>query len=166
MGTFTDRLALPLLNAGQAQKEVTHNEALALVDILVQPVVQSVAPATVPASPVLGQSWVVGVGAAGAWAGHDGAIAGWTSGGWRFAAPQEGMQFWSIADGAVIRRSAGAWLVGVQTAKSITVNTLQVVGPQQAAVASPTGGTVIDTQARASIAGLLSALRTHGLIST
>ena len=166
MGTFSDRLALPLLTAGQAQKEVTHNEALAVVDILVQPVVQSLAPATVPAAPAAGQCWVVGAGAAGAWASHDGAIAGWTSGGWRFAAPQEGMQLWSIADGVMVRRAAGAWLVGVQAAKSITVNGLQVVGSQQAAVAPPTGGTVIDSQARASITTVISALRAHGLIST
>jgi len=33
----TPRLALPLLAVAQAQKEVTHNEALALLDLLVQP---------------------------------------------------------------------------------------------------------------------------------
>ncbi len=162
----TDRLALPLLTAGQAQKEVTHNEALALIDLLLQPVVQSVAPATVPAAPLIGQCWIVGVAATGAWAGHDGALAGWTSGGWRFSSPQDGMQVWSVADGVFVGRAAGVWLIGVQVAKSLTVSGLQVVGAQQAAVTTPTGGAVIDIQARAALSDILSALRAHGLIST
>ena len=49
MGLVSDRLKLPLLAAAQAQKEVTHNEALALADIAVQAVVQAVAPVIVPA---------------------------------------------------------------------------------------------------------------------
>ena len=44
----TDRFALPLLATAQAQKEMTHNEALALLDAVVQPVVVAVAPASVP----------------------------------------------------------------------------------------------------------------------
>ncbi len=54
MTDITDRLALVLIAPGQAQKEMTHNEALARLDIMVQAVVQSVAPASVPASPMLG----------------------------------------------------------------------------------------------------------------
>jgi hypothetical protein len=44
--TMTDqisaRLALPLLAAGQAGKEVTHNEALTRLDMLVQPAVAGI----------------------------------------------------------------------------------------------------------------------------
>ena len=55
----TSRFALPLLAAGQADKELTHNEALACLDILLQPVVQAVG-LTVP--PVLSMlSMVTGV---------------------------------------------------------------------------------------------------------
>ena len=162
----TDRLALPLLTAGQAQKEVTHNEALALADMLMQPVVQSVAPASIPTTPVFGQCWIVGTGATGVWAGYDGAIAGWTSGGWRFAAPQEGMQVWSIADGVFVRRAGVAWLIGVQTAKTILVNGAQIIGAQQASIPTPSGGTTIDTQARSAITAVLAALSAHGLIAT
>ena len=39
---LTVRLELPLLVAGQAQKEVTHNEALILVDAAFAPLVDSV----------------------------------------------------------------------------------------------------------------------------
>lgn len=34
----TPRWTLPLLAAGQAQKEMTHNEALSLLDLIVHPV--------------------------------------------------------------------------------------------------------------------------------
>ena len=39
--TNTPRLALPVIEAAQAQKHVTHNEALALLDALIQLAVES-----------------------------------------------------------------------------------------------------------------------------
>ena len=51
----TARLGLPFLQAGQGQKELTHNEALAMLDIAVQPVVLEVGLATPPATPLPGQ---------------------------------------------------------------------------------------------------------------
>ena len=85
------RLALPLLAAGQAQKEWTHNEALALLDLAVQATVAGDA-RRAARGPGGGRS--AGSSAmrpTGAWTGHAGAIAGWTAGGWRFVAPREGM---------------------------------------------------------------------------
>jgi Protein of unknown function (DUF2793) len=165
MALQSDRLKLPLLAAAQAQKEVTHNEALALAEIAVQAVVQSVAPATIPALPVPGQCWIVGASASGAWTGLEGHIAGWTSGGWRFVAPFEGMQVWSIADGQMVRRTAAAWLIGVQTASTLAIGGQQVVAARQPRVVGPTGGATIDSQARAAIAAIIAGLETHGLFS-
>lgn len=54
------RLGLPLLQTGQAQKEMTHNEALTLLDFAVQPVVEAVGVDTPPAAPAPGACWVVG----------------------------------------------------------------------------------------------------------
>ena len=161
----TDRLALPLLTAAQAQKEVTHNEALAVLDVAVQAVVVSIAPSAVPVAPITGQCWIVGAAATGAWAGRDGAIAAWTSGGWRFIAPFEGMSVWSLADATTARRSATAWITGTVSARRFDVGGQQVVGPRQPAVADPTGGSVIDVQARVAIGSVLGTLRQHGLIS-
>jgi Protein of unknown function (DUF2793) len=165
MALQSDRLKLPLMAAAQAQKEVTHNEALALADIAVQAVVQSVAPATVPASPAIGQCWIVGPSPTGAWAGHAGAIAAWTSGGWRFLAPFEGMAAWSIADAVLVRRGSSAWNVGGLTATTLTIGGTQVVGARQSRVLAATGGGTIDTQARAAIAALITGLEAHGLFS-
>ncbi|MFX4817188.1 DUF2793 domain-containing protein, partial [Acinetobacter baumannii] len=60
MAETTSRLALPLLAAGQAQKEMFHNEALALIDLALAAAVESVGLNTPPATPEDGQCWIVG----------------------------------------------------------------------------------------------------------
>ena len=165
MSGTSERLKLPYIAPGQAQKEMTHNEALALVDTLVQPVVQAVAPAAVPVSPALGQCWIVGTGATGVWAGYDGALACWTSGGWRFVAAFEGMSVWSLADKMTVMRGAANWVIGHINAKMIRINDVPVLTVQQPAIAAPGGGTVIDNESRSALTAILGALRVHGLIA-
>ena len=165
MPDTTDRLALPLLAAGQAQKEATHNEALALAAMLIQSVVQSVAPASVPTSPQIGQCWIIGTGAIGAWVGRDGAIACWTSGGWRFADAFPGMCAWNIATASFAQHGASSWTVGIANASLYRVNDVQVVGGRQSAIPNPSGGAVIDAESRVALGSILAAMRTHGLIA-
>jgi len=160
------RLGLPLLQTGQAQKEWSHNEALTLLDFAVQPVVEAVGVDTPPAAPVRGACWVVGAVPSGAWTGQAGALAGWTDGGWRFIAAREGMAAWSSADVAIARFSSGSWTVGELRGTRLVLAGAAVVGARQAAIATPVGGSAIDTEARAAIAAVLVALRTHGLIAT
>ena len=160
----TERLKLPLLAVAQAQKEMTHNEALTLLDAAVQATVVSVAPATVPATPVPGQCWIVGVAATGAWAGHDGALATWTAGGWRFVAPFLGMAVWSLADNAPVRRMSFGWYPGAVIGHWLEINGAQVVSGRRPAIADPSGGTTVDAEARATLVTILGALRGHGLI--
>lgn len=145
MSDTTPRLGLPLLAAAQAQKEMTHNEALVLADMAMQAVVESIGLTAPPATPALGRCWVVGTAPTGAWSGHAGAIAGWTAGGWRFVAPFEGLAVWSIGDRRIARRTTTAWVTG-------------------SSVVAPTGGSVIDTESRVAITAVLSVLRLHGLI--
>ncbi len=99
MAETTDRLALPLLAAGQAQKEIFHNEALTFVDLLLQGAVEDHDVDDPPASPAAGQCWTVGASPSGDWTGRAGQVAGWTTGGWRFVLPRAGMTFWNIAAG-------------------------------------------------------------------
>lgn len=77
----TARLEIPMLAAGQAQKELAHNEALQIIDILVAGAIEEGPRAAPPASPALGATFIVDVGPTGAWAGKSLNIAAFTSGG-------------------------------------------------------------------------------------
>lgn len=96
----TPKLALPYIATGQAQKEVTHNEALNRLDSMVQAIVLNATTSAPPGSPVTGQAWIIAAGATGAWAGKVGQIAAWF-GGWQFFVPAAG---WSVWDAATARR--------------------------------------------------------------
>lgn len=91
-------LSLPLILPAQAQKHVTHNEALRLLDVMVQLAVKSRAQTTPPTSPVLGDRYIVPLAASGAWAGQAGRIALFESGAWQFFAPLAGWQAWVEAE--------------------------------------------------------------------
>lgn len=166
MTDTTDRLDLPLLASGQAQKELTHNEALTRLSFASQTSVVAVAPAGEPSSPAAGQCWIVGAAPSGAWAGRAHHLACWTANGWRFLAPFDGLTAWSVADGKYAVYSSGVWTIGVIRAARLEVGGVQVTGARQGAIASPSGGSVIDAEARAAIGSILAALRTHGLIAT
>lgn len=159
----TPRLTLPLLHAGQAQKEMSHNEALARLDLVTQAAVLDVDLNTPPDEPAAGDAWIVGDDPNGAWTGRPGAIAGWTGGGWRFADPWEGMRAWVAARGACALFSDGGWTVGALHGR-LLVEGVQVIGPRAAPIADPVGGATVDGEARATLAALLEALREHGLI--
>ena len=166
MAETSGRLNLPFISPGQAQKEMTHNEALTLADMLVQPVVRAVAPAVVPALPALGQCWIVGLNAQDAWTGYDNALASWTAGGWRFATPFDGMTAWSLADQMAVSWRGSEWVKGDINARAIRINNVQIVTARQPAVAAPDGGGVVDAESRAAISAILATLRTHGLIAS
>jgi hypothetical protein len=164
--TGTPRLGLPFLTVGQAQKEFTHNEALQTLDLIVAGTVEDVPAATPPASPSLGACYIVAEGATGEWAGKAQCLAGWTSGGWHFIEPPEGatVHVRSTGTRAVFRNPA--WELGQVRGAALIIGDEQVVGSRGEAIPSPTGGTTIDSEARASIKSILDALRLHGLIAT
>ena len=156
------RFGLPFILPGQAQKEGFHNEALAALDGLIHPAVVGTAAAP-PAGPVEGQSWIVAAGATGAWAGQGGRLAVRTGGGWRFAVPVPGMSVWDGGAGHARYWTGSAWSDGKLPVAGIVIGGKQVLGNRLAGVPSPSGGTTIDTEARAAIAALTVALKTHGL---
>ena len=90
----TSRLSLPLVQASQAQKHVTVNEALARLDGLTQLALVSRS-VTTPPEPVMdGECYWVPSGASGAWADQSGLIAIGTNGGWVCVAPATGWRAW------------------------------------------------------------------------
>lgn len=142
--TATPRLGLPMLFVGQTQKEATFNEALAMIDMIVGGGVLGLRNDP-PLAPSVGQVWIVGTTPSGAFAGQSSCIAGWTEGGWRFVHPVQGMRVHDLQSGAT-RLYDGAWKV-------------------VSAPAAPTGGAVVDSEARAALVLVLQALKTIGIFS-
>lgn len=159
----TARLKMPLLYAGQALKEVFHNTALETLDFLVQPVVRSLSEAVPPENPDGGTAWIVPQGAVGSWADHEGEIAAWSNG-WLFLAPQAGWRIYVADRDYDVTFNGEFWI-----APSIRENRLflagkSVVSERQSAIAGPTGGAIVDSEARTSVEHILSVLRAHGLV--
>jgi len=92
--TDTHNLSLPLLAAAQAQKHVTVNEALAILDSVAQLRVVSAALTVPPGAPADGEAYVVPAGASGAWMGQEGAVAVHANGGWIFLPARAGWEAW------------------------------------------------------------------------
>ncbi len=110
MSQSSPSLTLPYIQAGQAQKHVTHNEAVEQLDLLVQLVVQDFVTATPPGNAAEGQSWVVGAAANGVWAGRTDEIASWRGGGWLYVLPKEGWRAWGEAEGEIRVYTGGSWV--------------------------------------------------------
>ena len=77
-----------------------------------------------------------------------------------------GTLVWITASGVWARQAGGGWRLGDLPATSVSIGGMQVVGARQPPVATVTGGTTIDTEARTAIAAILGVLRTHGLIES
>ena len=82
MTDTTARLLLPYIAPNQAQKHVTHNEGLLILDAVTQLSLQSLSLTAPPQDPQDGQCWYVADAATGAWESHVGEIAIWRSGHW------------------------------------------------------------------------------------
>lgn len=120
---------------------------------------------TPPASPASGASYVVGTSPTGAFAGKAGHLATYAEGGWRFIAPVAGLSALDKASGQTAVYRGGTWELGKLRGGQVEVAGVKVVGSQAAAIADPSGGTTVDTQARTALAAVLAALRGHGLIA-
>jgi len=96
MADTTANLNMPFILPSQAQKHVTHNEALLRLDALVHLTVVAEL-ATPPGAPAEGACYLVGATPTGAWAGKAGRIASWQDGYWAFLAPRTGWRAWFAA---------------------------------------------------------------------
>lgn len=109
MSELSPNLALPYMLSGQAQKHVTHNEALERLDVLAQLALESFGSVTPPATPAAGEVHGIGAGATGAWAGQDGRIAAFLGGAWVFLDPQTGWCAWGRAETELRVWDGSAW---------------------------------------------------------
>lgn len=110
----TPKLSMPELVVGQAGKELTHNQALAILDQLAQAVVVDKDLTAPPGSPANGAMYIVAAGATGAWAGQDGKLAFWltTVAAWTFITPADGWRVWVADEATSYGRQGGAWVLG------------------------------------------------------
>ena len=161
----TERLALPLLAPGQAQNELFHNEALQMLDIAVAASVEGEPGDDPPSTPGLGTAYLVGDTPAAVWTGYARHIAGFGTAGWRFIAPKIGMSAFVKSSQTVAVYTDAGWEIGKVRAASVIIDGDQVVGPRAGSILDPSGGSTIDAEARAAVAGILATLRQHGLIS-
>jgi hypothetical protein len=162
----TTRLRLPLLSAGQAQKELTHNEALLLLDAVSHACCEGGPTAVPPQSPESGRAYICHAAPSGAWTGHANALACWSESGWRFVAPFDGLQVIDRVTGCTWRYMSGQWTSGVVNASEVHVDGTKVLGSRSSAIAQPIGGATVDAEARNVLAQVLLALRSHGLIAS
>ena len=84
----SENLELPYVMPNQAQKLVTHNEAIRQLDALVQISVLQRDIGEAPSDMEAGSRYIVGEDATGVWAGKENYIAAYLDGAWTYYQPQ------------------------------------------------------------------------------
>ena len=110
--TITPNLALPYIDAAQAQKHVTHNEAIRGLDALVQTAIVTRTLSAPPAAPADGACYLLAAAGTGLWAGQAaGAVAAWQDASWVFYAPKTGWLVWIVDEAASVTWTGAAWQI-------------------------------------------------------
>lgn len=104
----TTNLKLPLLIPNQSQKEITHNEALIIIDNLMNNGVKDKDLTTPPENPSQNDLYIVGVGASGEWEGKDNQLAFYDNG-WRFCQARQGTKYWVIDENCIYVFNMTSW---------------------------------------------------------
>ena len=147
----TPRLAIPLIAAGQSQKDVTHNDAVLALDRLVTLAVVSDAADEPPESPADGTVWIVPAAGAAGWGQMAGTLMYRQNEAWIAQQPQAGQIAYVTITGAVLIYT-GSWQV-----------MRRMDAP--AVVALPSGGSAPDPEARLTLATLVSIMEQHGFVT-
>lgn len=109
MPDTTTILSLPMILPAQAQKHVTHNEALLILDAVVQLAVLDRDLAAPPGGAVAGDRYIVAAGASGAWLGQAGKVAVYSGTYWDFIAPKAGWRAWVADEAQIAVYDGAAW---------------------------------------------------------
>lgn len=109
MSETSQILNLPFIQPAQAQKHVTHNEALRMLDAIVQLSVADADRTEPPVTPQPGDRHIVGIGATGDWAGKDGQVAIFDFSAWVFVEPKEGWQAYDRSIGGLLTHDGSGW---------------------------------------------------------
>jgi hypothetical protein len=120
--TVTPHLSLPLLAAAQAQKHVTHNEALLALDAFVGAAVRDRGRSAPPEEPADGDRHLVAAEAVGAWAGREGTMAAFQGGAWVFYALKPGMRLFVEDEDRLLVHDGLTWRDALGTVSSLGIN--------------------------------------------
>lgn len=108
-------LSLPFIQPSQAQKHVTHNEALKVLDAIVQLAVMDRSLTTPPTLASIGDRYIVPQAATGAWAGKTNDVAVFDGASWIFLTPLPGWHAEVISESEeVVFDEVSGWQTGVQ----------------------------------------------------
>ena len=107
--TDTVHLGLPTIEGAQAQKHVTHNEALVVLDALVMLAVIDRDVAAPPGSPAEGDRYLVKAPGSAAFTGKDNQVAHYIDGGWSFHAPAKGWVCYVEDEATLIAWNGSSW---------------------------------------------------------
>ena len=110
MPDTTPNLQLPYILAAQAQKHITHNEALRQLDGLVQLSVIDRDLTAPPGSSAEGDRYIAAAGASGDWAGWDGSVALWTDARWLRLLPRTGWRAWVEDEEVILVYDGSGWV--------------------------------------------------------
>lgn len=102
-------LSLPYIQPAQAQKHVTHNEALRILDAVTQLTVIDATLAEPPVAAQPGERYIVGPAATGDWAGQEAAVTVLADGAWTFYAPSTGWRADVAGTGETLRFDGTDW---------------------------------------------------------
>lgn len=148
MSDITTHLLLPYILAAQAQKHVTHNEALRFLDAMVQLSVLDRDLTAPPATPADGDRYIVASGATGLWAGWDLNVTTWVDGVWMRLVPRPGWLAWIADEATFFVWNGSAWQsVGVPQDVSDSIFSLvNDVDPTKRALFSLSGISTASTR--------------------
>ena len=113
--TETTHLGLPFIDGSQAQKHVTHNEALRALDALVMLSARDRDLASPPVSPADGDRYLVKAPGAGGFSGKGNQVAVCDGGVWTFYPPQPGWTCYVEDEAALVVYDGSAWQVATGT---------------------------------------------------
>lgn len=160
--TDTVKLGLPLVQASQAQKHVTVNEALARIDALTQLTLASRSIGTPPGLPGEGDAYAVPASAVGDWAGRDEQVALFLNGGWAFLAPGAGWRAWIADEGTPALFDGQNWIAGFgAVASSGAATTLRVIEADHSIAAGPASTTAELIPAQSLVLGVTARVLTE-----
>ena len=106
------RLALPFIQASQAQKHLPHNAAIQMLDQITQLSVLSRSFSQAPSAPNEGDQYIIPDNHS--WPANTGQIAIYEGAGWIYLTPRNGWQAWDQETQSLLVFSAGTWINAIR----------------------------------------------------